>query len=456
MTPSAGERLNPQSPGHRILSKTERENGVFRLLISFALVLIAAAYIAMAVLPALPAFAVALPTALLYALAVWLCFGRALCTMPDGRAFLSMLLIAASVLLRCALLGFSKPQYGCAADEWLQTAGSYLGAGAIGATAGDLPATYSLFLYPIALLARGTPALGPVYARLAGVFFEILAAYSVKRLLALFRPRAWVPYAAFLSVLFLPSGAVNAVMLGNFTCAGAAAALGAVTLGLEKRSAPSMLLFAVAFALGAPAIALLSAAAALLMTKRLYARDLWLLPAVVFVLLTPALLCGRSAFSLLQSFFHDAGSAQRLPHIASLFTDVTAAATVGNLLAAAYASALLFYLCLRRDRISGSALLLAVLCLTLGLSALSMKRADCGYRIAELLALSYAWKERGGWKKFLPVALSLFICNAAALYGLSAPLIPLTVLLLFILAALAFCIKALVVSVENHLPSIRP
>lgn len=438
--------------------KRKRQLAWARLAISFSLVLIAAYYIAPGTLPQIPPILIALPVAALFLLAARLGLGCEMKNLSDGRFFALAGAIAVPLLIREAMLGLTPLAGGGALTAFLEAAGDLPFQAALSVPAGNCGAPYSMLFYLLAKAAGGTAnaALGVLYGKFLFILFEILAAYFSKRIVARRAKRAWLPFAAFMSALFLPMGAINAAIFAQGDAVYAALLLGALLFTLERRSAQAVILFALAFAFAPPAFVFLPVMLALFFLHKLYWRDVWLLAAVPFVLFTPAFLCGQPVSALIAPYFYSPeGAFAHAPTLFSLLPGFPAAQTLGWLLALTFSLALAGYLFLRRDRLTEDAMLTATLLFALGLPFLFPDMEARYFCTAELFALIYAWKKRGRWGVFALVTLTLFISYSPLLYGLSTPVIPLPVLSAAILFALALVFRTLLRLVENQAPSIR-
>jgi Gpi18-like mannosyltransferase len=216
------------------------------------------------------------------------------------RRFYVITLAALVVLLafgvRLALFRYQTADYTAFYRRWYDFVVSHGGVEALQYEFSDLNAPYRYFMVVLPHLPVPSPLAG---IKAFSVFFEVVAAFFVYRIVALKYPSRWIPAAAAFTVFMLPTVVINSSMWAQGDAIYTAFSLGGVYFLLRKRPWWACVFFGLALSFKLQAIFVFPLLLVMVLLGRVPWRSLLAIPAVYIALDVPALLLGASPVKLL-------------------------------------------------------------------------------------------------------------------------------------------------------------
>jgi Gpi18-like mannosyltransferase len=232
---------------------------------------------------------------------------RALPALPDF--VIALVGIGLALALRLSLLEFKSIDYFNYTKVWyntLKTGGFY----AFGQSFSNYNLPYLYLLYLVARFLPGVPAL--IATKLPSLIADFVCAWIAYRLVRLKYENSPMPWFAALAVLFAPTIVLNSAFWGQADAIYACAALACIYCLLRRQAMAAMLFFGLAFALKAQAMFLFPLLLGLVLRREIAWRHLLLVPAVMLLVLVPALVAGRPLLDLLLIYPSQAGQYEQL------------------------------------------------------------------------------------------------------------------------------------------------
>ena len=219
-------------------------------------------------------------------------------------ALLCVLLLCAAFALRAALFSHETNDYKDFLLPWVEFFRANGGIAGLGKAVGNYNPPY---LYFLALFSYFDAApLFPI--KLLSVFFDVVLAWAVMRLVSLMDKSAATLRAAFFTVLFLPTVVLNGAYWGQCDSIYAAFAVLSLYYGLAGSPTKSMLCITASFAFKLQAVFIMPVYVILLLAGKLRLRHALIFPAAYIIYLLPPVLCGRSFFDVMTVYFVQANT----------------------------------------------------------------------------------------------------------------------------------------------------
>ncbi len=248
--------------------------------------------------------------------------------------------------------------------------------------------------------------------KLLSIFFDVLLAWSVCRITALFRPSPAVRLAAFSAVLFLPTVFLNGAFWGQCDSIYVALALLAMDSALRRRPVRSMILLAASFSFKLQAVFLIPVFALFLLRGDLKFRHLAVFPLSYGVIVLPAVLAGRPVSEVFTLYFDHLDSVgtglnYNSPSVFSFLdfrtppADPQLLSRAGILAAFAFMFTILLICLVKRRRLNRRAVILTGALLALGIPYLLPRMHERYFFGADVLTLVTAFL----FPEAIPIAL---------------------------------------------------
>ena len=347
--------------------------------------------------------------ALALALLAWEGCGWQLC-------LLCLLPVGAALFYRVLCLDYCSYDYYDFLGPWAAYFRDNGGFAALKDNIGDYNVPYLYFL--AALSYFNVPDFYLI--KLFSVLFDVALSWGGFRLCRLFCPEdSPRPVDTFCLFPLLPTVVLNGACWSQCDSIYAALILHALACGLERRSAPSLVLAGLAFSVKLQTIFLLPLWAALWFTGRVRTRDLPLFPAAFLAAALPALLAGKPLPDILMVYVGQTKAYSALalnaPSVYALLPgNLPAGASLPGIAAAGLLTAgVLLALFLRRQRVTGRALLAAGVVLAIGIPFLLPHMHDRYFFLADVLTLLWACTDR----RRIPLAALVQIASLGAYYA---------------------------------------
>lgn len=254
------------------------------------------------------------------------------------------------------------------------------------------------YLYILALITK-SDIYELLLVKLVSIFFDVLTAFVVMRLVGLFSDSPTRKLTAFIGVLWLPTVYLNGAYWGQCDVIYAFFAVLAVYLALSDRPAWSVAAIAVSVSFKLQGIFLLPAYLVFLFAGKVKLRHLFVFPAVYILTLLPAVLAGRNFWELLTLYYnntstigdglnYNSSSLYALLDFSSLPNDT--ASKLGIFLAFFLCAAIYIWMLLRRREITDRTLLGVCLLFCLGVPFFLPHMHDRYFFMADVLTFALA------------------------------------------------------------------
>lgn len=254
------------------------------------------------------------------------------------------------------------------------------------------------YLYILALITK-SDIYELLLVKLVSIFFDVLIAFVVMRLVSLFSDSPARKLTAFIGVLWLPTVYLNGAYWGQCDVIYAFFAVLAVYLALSDRPAWSVAAIAVSISFKLQGIFLLPAYLVFLFAGKVRIRHLFVFPAVYILTILPAVLAGRNFWELLTLYYnntstigdglnYNSSSLYALLDFSSLPNDT--ASKLGIFLAFFLCASIYIWMLLRREELTNRTLLGVCLLFCLGVPFFLPHMHDRYFFMADVLTFALA------------------------------------------------------------------
>ena len=307
---------------------------------------------------------------------------------------ISCVLVISAMLVRGAYMGHRTLDYENFLAVWVDFFRNNGGGRALSRSIGNYNVPY---LYFLALFSYcGVPDLYLI--KLLSVFFDVVLAWAVLRLVRVCRGGGFAPAAGFFLTLFLPTVVLNGACWGQCDSIYGAFALLGVCFALERRPVLSVVCVALSFAFKLQAVFIMPVYLVFLFTGRMKWKHLLVFPLTYFIVVLPAVATGRPLLDTLLLYFRQAGSVGDALNYnsSSVFAFVRGDvdrhffSLLGIAGAAAFLVLVYVWLFLRRKDVTERALLCCSLLICIGVPFCLPHMHDRYFFIADVLALTLA------------------------------------------------------------------
>ena len=329
-------------------------------------------------------------------LALWLLWREGLLRTREQRA-LALAMVPLAFVLRYCLMTYETLDYQDWLKVWLQSlreAGPWKGLGQeIWSCNYNVPYLYFLSLF----------TLSDIYdlylVKLLSIFFDVVMAWAVMRLVGVLTKSPAKKLAAFVLVLWLPSVVLNGALWGQCDVIYAAFAVLAVYYALDGRPALSVAAIALSVSFKLQGVFLLPVYFIFLLTGRIKWKHVPVFPAVYIASILPAVLAGRGFWELLTLYVRNTGTIgdglnYNSSSLYALFDftrmDNAAASRIGIILAVIFCCAVYALFLVRWKQAGDKALFGACLLFAIGVPYFLPHMHDRYFFIADILTLALA------------------------------------------------------------------
>lgn len=374
-----------------------------------------------------------------------------------GRMAAAVALLLIAFGARVFVLGYETADYQGFLTLWVEY---YRSSGGFSGLSGSIGNYNIPYLYFLALFSYSS--IRDLYLiKLLSIFFDVVLAYSVSRLVLLSGKSERTAFFAFFAVLFWPTVFLNGAVWGQ--CDSIYVSLGvlAIYLAMSDRPCLSLLTLSLSFGFKLQAVFIMPVFAALLFRGSIRWKHLPLFPLGYVLLVLPAVLLGRPFLETLTLYFSQTGSIgsglnYNSPSLFAFFDhtqglDVALLSKIGIIAAFGFMLLILALCFVFRKRLSDRAVLIAAALLALGIPLLLPHMHDRYFFAADLLVLLLAFLDAPLW----PAALAV---ESASLLGYHAYLkmrylLPMRDGAVLNLIALVILIAAFVFEIRKRNPS---
>jgi len=330
------------------------------------------------------------------ALALLILWFEGLANTPK-RICICAALIAIAMILRGLAFDYRTGDYNDFLSHWANFYRINGGFSALNASVGN----YNLpYLYFLALFSyMDVPDLYLI--KLLSIFFEIILAWGIARLVYLFTDRRSTILAAFFVTLYLPTVYLNGALWGQCDSIYTAFAVWSVVFALSDRPILSVASVALSFAFKLQAVFIMPVFLIFLFARKMKWYHLAAFPITYAVTTLPAVLAGRPFMDAIMLYFNQAetvGSALNYnsPSVFSLIpwgaeVNEKLLSEVGIVLAFLFLFLLFLHCWLRRDSLDNRELLICSLLVAVAVPWFLPHMHDRYFFIADTLSVALAF-----------------------------------------------------------------
>lgn len=303
-------------------------------------------------------------------------------------------LAIAAILLRLYCFDWITDDYRNFLAPWIQFFESNGGFYALQYSVGNYNVPY---LYFLALFSYFDSENWLYLIKLLSVFFDIVLAFAVTKLVSLYYDSDNRLLIAFFGSLFLPTVVLNGALWGQCDVIYAAFAVLALWLALDDRPALSMICFAASFAVKLQAVFILPIIAVLWYRGKFKLWHALIFPATYVVIVLPAVLMGRPFLDTITLYLNQTGSIgsglnYNSSSMFAFFSNNANAefwSKAGVILAFAFMAAILIWLYKKRNHVNFNVIYAAALLLCVGIPFILPHMHDRYFFVADVLALGF-------------------------------------------------------------------
>ena len=223
----------------------------------------------------------------------------------DFTAFtFTLIAVSALLVVRGALFYFESWDYISFLSDWVAEYRTMSFFEAMGTRVGDYNPPY---MYILNIITR-IDVYDLFLIKTVSVFFDMLLAFFVMKLVSLRTGRTQLHILAFILTLAVPTVILNSSMWGQCDSIYTSFALGSLYFALRGRSKMAYALIAVALSFKLQAAFLMPIFAVFVFTKKIRLQDCYVFFIVYFAMLLPAFLAGMPIADLLLVYFRQSDS----------------------------------------------------------------------------------------------------------------------------------------------------
>ncbi len=198
-------------------------------------------------------------------------------------------LICAAFLIRYYLLPYESVDYQVFLTEWVSWFADNGGFSAMARPIGNYNIPYLYFLAAFSYL----PIRDLYLIKSLSIFFDIILAWSVCRIVSLFNDNKWFRISAFFLVLLWPTVILNGACWGQCDSIYTALALLGLYCALSGKPVMSMICIALSFSFKLQAVFIMPVWAILLIAGKIKWKHILVFPLTYIVIVLPAVMLGR-------------------------------------------------------------------------------------------------------------------------------------------------------------------
>ena len=309
--------------------------------------------------------------------------------------FVSAALVLAAMVLRGLCMEHETLDYQNFLHRWVQMLGEQGGFRGLRWNIGNYNVPYLYFLAWFTYLDVRDLYL----IKMLSIFFDILLAWGVMRLVYCFSNRTVVVLGAFFTTLLLPTVILNGAYWGQCDSIYTAFGVWSVYFALKDRPVLSVCAIAVSFAFKLQAVFLMPVFLIFLFARKMKWYHLLCFPAAYAAMMVPAVINGRSWKSTLLLYFNQAGtvgdglnynSSSAYAFLRSA-EDPALLSRLGIIAAFAFLLVLFGFCFLQRRHLNQRALLTCALLIATAVPFLLPHMHDRYFFIADVLSVAFAF-----------------------------------------------------------------
>lgn len=326
--------------------------------------------------------------------ALWL-IRRSGCIKTAAQWSVIVTLLLAAFVPRLLALKYETLDYQDFLARWVEFFRSNGGFRALRESVGNYNIPYLYFLALFSYL----PIRDLYLIKLLSIFFDVLLAWGVMRLVGRLTDDPLRRIGSFFAVLFLPTVFLNGAVWGQCDSIYVALAVLALADMMDGRPIRAIVLLALSFGFKLQAVFILPVFALFIFTEKLKWRHLPVFPLTYLLLVLPAVIAGRPFADTLLLYFKQTGSVgsglnYNSPSVFGLFRHLEPTpwmSTTAVFAALLFMAALLLVCLFLRERLDDRLILTAAVLLVVGIPFLLPHMHDRYFFAADILSLALAF-----------------------------------------------------------------
>ena len=313
------------------------------------------------------------------------------------KIIICVLLLALAMALRGHVFYYRTGDYNDFLSRWVEFYRQSGGFRALSQSVGNYNLPYLYFLAAFSYL--DIPDLYLI--KLLSVFFDLILAWGVARLVYIFKNNRNAILAAFFVTLYLPTVYLNGALWGQCDSIYAAFAIWSIVFALSDRPLLSVISIALSFAFKLQAVFLMPVFLIYIFAKKIRWHHLLAFPATYVVTALPAVLCGRPFRDAILLYFNQAetvgnGLNYNSPSVFAFIpwgAEVNEAVLteLGIVVAFLFLFLLFVYCYIRRNSLDNLALLICSMIIVLAVPYLLPHMHDRYFFISDVLSVAVAF-----------------------------------------------------------------
>ena len=200
----------------------------------------------------------------------------------------ALAMVAGLMALRGTLLYYLSGDYAAHLSQWVAGVRGLTVRQGLSVNVGNYNMPY---MYLIFLISRFEFP-GMFLIKFASIFFDIILAYFVMKIVSLKTESRNFRIAAFLGALAIPTVVINSAMWAQSDAIYAAFTMGAIYFALAEKSKLAYLFLALGFAFKMQAMFVAPLFVVFILKQKIWLRDIWIFPVAFLATLLPAVTAG--------------------------------------------------------------------------------------------------------------------------------------------------------------------
>ena len=313
------------------------------------------------------------------------------------KIIICVLLLALAMALRGHVFYYRTGDYNDFLSRWVEFYRQSGGFCALSQSVGNYNLPYLYFLAAFSYL--DIPDLYLI--KLLSVFFDIILAWGVARLVYVFKDNRNCVLAAFFVTLYLPTVYLNGALWGQCDSIYAAFAIWSIVFALSDRPVLSVISIALSFAFKLQAVFLMPVFLIYIFAKKIRWHHLLAFPATYVVTALPAVLCGRPFRDAILLYFNQAetvgnGLNYNSPSVFAFIpwgkeVNEAVLTELGIVVAFLFLFLLFVYCYMRRSKLDNRTLLICSMIIVLAVPYLLPHMHDRYFFISDVLSVAVAF-----------------------------------------------------------------
>ncbi len=315
-----------------------------------------------------------------------------------SHVLVSVPLICAAFLIRCYFFPFESADYQDFLSRWVTWFSENGGFAALKGSIGNYNIPYLYFLAAFSYL----PVKDLYLIKALSIFFDIVLAYSVCKIVSLMSENSWLRIGSFCAVLLWPTVLLNGAYWGQCDSIYTALALLGIYCAMSGKPVRSMICIALSFSFKLQAVFIMPVWVVLLFCQKINWKHFFIFPLIYMGIVLPAVIAGRPFVETIMLYFNQmdsigTGLNYNSPSVFSFWdhkappADPALLTNVGIILAFVFMAAVLLICFICRRRLNERLIMLSAAILSTGIPLLLPRMHDRYFFPADIITLCLAF-----------------------------------------------------------------